>query len=164
MERSRMLRGTVLGIGVFVASACGGADEGRDDGAADANGNAQATAEALRGWRFRHHPPSAGGSTSSGGASTSGGTTSSGGSSTTGGTAGSGGIPPATCELCTVTQECCNAVNAGALCSFSADACSALDPDRQHTYAVDCLLTLRTIISAWVVGGSTPPAVCALPQ
>lgn len=171
MEHSRGLRGAVLGVGVLVAAACGGADDGRTDGAVNSDGDVQVTADALHGWQFHHHPPGTGGSTgatggatSTGGSSTNGGTTSSGGSSGSGGAAGSGGIPPATCSLCTITQECCNAVNAGALCTFSADTCSAYDPDRQHTYAVDCLLTLRTIISAWVVGGSTPPAVCALPQ
>jgi len=171
MEHSRGLRGAVLAVGVLVAAACGGADDGRDDSAANSDGDVQVTADALRGWQSRHHPPGTGGTTgatggasSSGGSSMNGGTTSAGGSSGSGGTAGSGGIPPATCALCTITQECCNAVNGGALCSFSADTCSAYDPDRQHTYAVDCLLTLRTIISAWVVGGSTPPAVCALPQ
>ncbi|HEX5098343.1 MAG TPA: hypothetical protein VFV94_02540 [Polyangiaceae bacterium] len=169
MERLRLLRGPVLGVGIFVATACGGVD----DGATDPNGDVQVTADALRGWRFHHHPPGTGGATSSGGTSTSGGTTSTGGTSTSGGTTsaggtstsgGTGGIPPATCELCTITQDCCNAVNAGALCTFSADTCSAYDPDRQHTYAVDCLVTLRTIISAWELAGRAPPAVCALPQ
>jgi hypothetical protein len=175
MERSRGLRSAVLGIGVIVASACGGTDEGRPDGTADSESDVQVS-DALRGWHSRHHPPGTGGTTSSGGSSTTGGTTSAGGSSTSGGTtsaggsstgggsAGSGGIPPATCELCTITQECCNAVNAGSLCTFSADTCSAYDPGRQHTYAVDCLVTLRTIISAWALAGQTPPAVCALPQ
>jgi hypothetical protein len=59
--------------------------------------------------------------------------------------------------------DCCNAVNAGDLCSFSAAACSALDPGRQHTYAIYCLTVLRTTISAWTISGSTPPAACTLP-
>ena len=87
-----------------------------------------------------------------------------GGASGTGGTTSSGGSAPVPCSICTVTQDCCNAVNAGALCTFSANVCSAYDPLGQKYYATNCLLTLRTIISAWTISGATPPSVCALPQ
>lgn len=72
-----------------------------------------------------------------------------------------------TCDFCDATRACCEAVHAGSYCDgFSAQACHRYDGDgsgRQRTYLLNCLTTMRTIISAWQSGGSTPPPECHIP-
>jgi hypothetical protein len=160
----------LLGAGALLATGCGDVGEPGGDGATE-SADTVATASEAFGRPWRHHRPPAGTGGSGGTSATTGGTSAtggtgatSGGTSATGGTTSSGGSAPVDCSVCTVAQDCCNAVNAGALCTFSADVCSAYDPGRQKTYAIDCLVTLRTIITAWTGGGSTPPPVCVLPS
>jgi hypothetical protein len=122
-----------------------------------ASDDAGAETDALRG-HHGHHPlkGSTAGSSTGGATSTIGGATSAtgGATSATGGSPGmtggtsSSGVSSSSCSICATTQSCCLSVDAGALCTFSADTCESLDPLRQSYYASDCLMVLRTIISA----------------
>jgi hypothetical protein len=145
----------VSGVLFVLGAGCGGADEA--DGQAAA-GDTQAQTDS---WYRRYRQPTSSGGTSAGTGGTSAGT---------GGSAGTGFpvVSPIDCNICTITQACCEAVNAatnnGRTCMFDTDACFSLDPARQKTYATAaCLVTLRTTISAWQLAGRTPPAPCRLP-
>jgi hypothetical protein len=143
--------GVPLAVLILVATGCGSVDGSGGEVATDPVGDVQTQADSLR-FRQRHpRPPGTGGAPSATG----------GAPSTTGGSTSTGGSATVDCSICTIAQECCEAV--GAPCTFSADACFALDPGREKTYATYCLTTLRTTISAWTISGATPPAVCHLP-
>lgn len=151
----------LLSAGSLVGSGCSDASEASDDEATASAENVETMSDALH-RRWRPHPPTSG----AGGTSPGTGGTAPGGGGTlaTGGTTPSGGTPAASCSLCATTQACCNAVNAGPLCTFSANTCASLDPGRQATYSRNCLMVLRTTISAWKINGRTPPSACTLPQ
>lgn len=103
---------------------------------------------------FRHRPRF-----STGGASSTGST---GGSSNTGGSANSGDAGPSTadCGICAKANDCCNALGAGALCTFSATTCSTLSAASQASYANNCKSLLVTVTSAWATVNATPPQAC----
>jgi hypothetical protein len=160
--------GSILGAGGLLSAACGDVDEPARDEATTSVEDVQTTTDALRDRHWRRRPPVSGSGTAGSSSSTTGGTASAGttpidtaGASSTGGAASG---EPADCSLCTVTQDCCNAVNAGALCTFSADTCASLDPPKQASYALNCLTVLRTTISAWTMNRRIPPPVCSLPH
>ena len=68
------------------------------------------------------------------------------------------------CSICATARACCEAVNAGSYCSnFDAQRCEVLDPGRQRTTKLNCLVQLRTTISAWRLAGRTPPSACRIP-
>jgi len=68
------------------------------------------------------------------------------------------------CSICEAARQCCNAVSASSGCNnFDAARCATLDPGRQKTTKINCLVQLRTTISAWRLGGRTPPAACRIP-
>jgi hypothetical protein len=165
--------GSLLGAGGLLSIACGDVDGPPREEATTSVEDVRTTTDALRDRHWRRRPPvSVSGSGSGTGGSSS--------SSTTGGTASAGSAPidtagasstsgaasgeRAECSLCTVTQDCCNAVNAGALCTFSADTCASLDAPRQASYALYCLTVLRTTISTWTMNRRIPPPVCSLPH
>jgi len=148
-----------MGISALIAAGCAGGDDTRGDDATESD-SAGTQVDALRG-RHWHRPPPSG----SAGESTIGGTSSSsGGATNVGGTSSTVGSTPPACSICTQTQDCCNSVNAGPLCTFSADTCASLGAEGQAVYARNCLMTLRTTISAWTLNRRTPPAACSLPQ
>jgi hypothetical protein len=163
--------GSLLGAGSLLSAACGDVDEPPRDDATTSVEDVRTTTDALRDRHWRRRPPVSGSGSGTGGSSSS---------STTGGTASAGTAPidtagasstggaasgeRAECSLCTVTQDCCNAVNAAALCTFSADTCASLDAPRQDSYALYCLTVLRTTISAWTMNRRIPPPACSLPQ
>jgi hypothetical protein len=162
MQHSRYLQiglTTLMGISALIATGCAGGDDTRGDDATESD-SAGTQVDALRG-RHWHRSPTSG----SAGESTIGGTSSTAGGSTAAGGTGStvGSIPPA-CSICTTAQSCCNAVDGGPLCTFSADTCASSEAEGQAVYARNCLTTLRTTISAWALNRRTPPAACSLPQ
>jgi hypothetical protein len=75
------------------------------------------------------------------------------------------------CGICEIARECCHAVYAAnglssrASCcdNFSAERCAVLDPGRQRTTKLNCLVQLRTTISAWRSAGRAPPSTCRIP-
>jgi hypothetical protein len=74
------------------------------------------------------------------------------------------------CSICKLARECCVAVNAANQCTnctnctnFNAESCAALDPGRQRTTKINCLVQLRTTISAWRLHGQEPPSACYIP-
>jgi hypothetical protein len=68
------------------------------------------------------------------------------------------------CSICATARACCTAVNAGSYCNnFNAERCTTLDPGRQRTTKIDCLVLLRTAISAWRLSGKAPPSACRIP-
>jgi hypothetical protein len=148
----------LLGIGLLITTGCGDVDQsGTDTTASD---NIGTETDALRGQHW-YRPPKTG----TGGASAAGGTASTaGGAPTSGGTAGSSGSPSSSCGICATTQSCCESVGAGALCTFSADTCASLDPQRQASYANYCLTVLRTTISAHTLNQRSAPAACSMPK
>ena len=44
--------------------------------------------------------------------------------------------------------------------NFNGQRCAALDPGRQRTTKINCLVYLRAVITAW---GGMPPSVCQIP-
>lgn len=147
----------LLGAGSFVALGCGGIDQtGTDSGTSD---NVETQSAALTGHHW--HPPQRGGA--AGSSATGGGGTTSGSGSALGGATGGSDSSALDCSICTTTQQCCEAVSGGALCTFSAATCASLDPQRQIYYAQDCLMVLRTAISAYTMNQRSAPSACALP-
>jgi hypothetical protein len=68
------------------------------------------------------------------------------------------------CSICEIAKTCCRAVSAASYCdNFNAQRCATLDPGRQRTTKLNCLVQLRTTISAWRLAGRTPPAACYIP-
>lgn len=68
------------------------------------------------------------------------------------------------CSICQIARECCFAVTTNSYCNnFSAERCETLDPGRQRTTKINCLVQLRTTISAWRLAGRNPPAACYIP-
>ena len=68
------------------------------------------------------------------------------------------------CSICATARACCEAVNAGSYCNnFDAQRCEVLDPGRQRTTTLNCLVLLRTTISAGRLAGRTPPSACHIP-
>src|SRR5688572_3386360 len=61
------------------------------------------------------------------------------------------------CSICAIARECCHAVyavnglssRASSCDNFDAGRCATLDPGRQRTTKITCLVQLRTTISAW---------------
>jgi hypothetical protein len=148
MSRKRSLGfGAPLAVLIVLAAGCGGADE--------STGDVQAQTSA---WHRYPRPTGTGGAPSGTGGAPAG----------SSGSAGTSGTRTVDCNVCTITQACCEAVNAatnnGRTCGFSTETCFSLDAERQNIYAVQaCLVTLRTTISAWQLAGRTPPAACRLP-
>ena len=70
------------------------------------------------------------------------------------------------CSICDTARECCNAVTAAngssssSCVNFNGQRCAALDPGRQRTTKINCLVYLRAVITAW---GGMPPSVCQIP-
>jgi hypothetical protein len=70
------------------------------------------------------------------------------------------------CSICDTARECCNAVSAAngtsasSCMNFDGPRCATLDPGRQKTTKLNCLVYLRTVITAW---GRMPPSVCRIP-
>src|SRR4051812_33226266 len=119
--------GAPLGVLVLLVTACSGVDDSQRGGGTEPD-SIEAQTESLRAppWYRHRSPHSSGGTTASGG---TGGTTASGGTggtTATAGTTSSGGSAgtPVDCSICTTTQACCLAVEAGALCTFSAETCA----------------------------------------
>jgi hypothetical protein len=69
------------------------------------------------------------------------------------------------CSICATARACCNAVSTRAsYCdNFNAESCARLDPGRQRTTKLNCLVQLRTTISAWRLAGREPPSECRIP-
>ena len=68
------------------------------------------------------------------------------------------------CSICAIARSCCNAVNPSTSCNnFNAERCATLDPGRQRTTKINCLVQLRTTITAWRLSGRTPPSECFIP-
>lgn len=156
MHDSKRLPGSIcalLGVCAGVAIGCGEVDQSFDDASLSESRGAET--EALRAARWHHRPPAGTGGSATGGTSSAAGTGT--------GTAGSGaaGSSGQDCGICAVTQSCCEAVNAGALCTFSSDTCASLDPQRQAYYANYCLTVLRTITSAQTINGRAAPLACS---
>lgn len=154
-----------VGAFVVLAAGCGGVDDSRGNDSTDSSGTVRAESDTLRYWHQRPGRSGAGGATAAaGGAPAANGGAATGGTATGGAaTAGGGTTSSVDCSICTTALQCCDAVSAGALCTFSAEECSSLDAGRQATYALYCLTVLRTTISAWNIAGRTPPAACILP-
>lgn len=161
----------LIGAGLVIATGCGDVEQSASDVAA--SDDAGTETQALRGhWHHTQRGGTAGSPTTGGTAMTTGGSSSGtgGGSTGTAGSsvgenaAGSGGSSSSPgCGICERTQSCCEAVNAGALCTFSADTCASLDPVRQAYYASDCLMVLRTTIGAQTINQHTAPTACSMP-
>jgi hypothetical protein len=70
------------------------------------------------------------------------------------------------CSICDTARSCCNAVSAAngssasSCVNFDGQRCAALDPGRQRTTKLNCLVYLRAVITAW---GRMPPSVCQIP-
>ncbi|HWO10747.1 MAG TPA: hypothetical protein VNN80_14740 [Polyangiaceae bacterium] len=66
------------------------------------------------------------------------------------------------CSICQIARDCCHAVtDRTSFCdSYDADRCATLDPGRQRTTKIDCLVLLRYVITAW---GGNPPPQCYIP-
>lgn len=75
------------------------------------------------------------------------------------------------CSICAIARECCHAVyaangltsRASSCDNFDAERCALLDPGRQRTTKINCLVQLRTTISAWRLAGRAPPSACRIP-
>lgn len=67
------------------------------------------------------------------------------------------------CSVCTRANDCCNAVGAGGLCTFSSASCASYSGLAQQSYVETCLSLIQTTIDAWKASGAVPPAVCTLP-
>lgn len=75
------------------------------------------------------------------------------------------------CSICAIARDCCHAVyaangltsRASSCDNFSAERCAVLDPGRQRTTKINCLVQLRTTISAWRLAGRSPPSACRIP-
>lgn len=75
------------------------------------------------------------------------------------------------CSICAIARECCHAVyaangltsRASSCDNFNAERCATLDPGRQRTTKINCLVQLRTTISAWRLAGREPPSACRIP-
>ena len=75
------------------------------------------------------------------------------------------------CGICAIARECCHAVyaangltsRASSCDNFNAERCATLDPGRQRTTKINCLVQLRTTISAWRLAGRAPPSACRIP-
>lgn len=75
------------------------------------------------------------------------------------------------CGICAIARECCHAVyaangltsRASSCDNFNAERCETLDPGRQRTTKINCLVQLRTTISAWRLAGQAPPSACRIP-
>lgn len=146
----------LLGASSFITVGCGDIDQ-TAPGDTMASDSVETRSAALRGYHW--HRPGTGGA---GGSSATGGTTSGDGSALAGTTGSSASSAP-DCSVCTTTQRCCESVSGGALCTFSAANCASLDPQRQVYYARDCMMVLRTTISAYTLNGRSAPSACTLP-
>lgn len=162
MQHSPYLRiglTTFMAISPLIAAGCAGVDDTRGNDATESD-SAGTQVDALRGRHWHRQPPSG-----SAGESGTGGTGSTSGTgASAGGTNSPVGSTPPACSICTAAQSCCNSVSAGPLCTFSADTCASLEAEGQAVYARNCLMTLRTTISAWTLNRRTPPAACTLSQ
>jgi hypothetical protein len=153
----------VLPLALVVAG-CSGTDESSGSKPAELGDPTDTGAATLMSLGpFRHRTFGTGGA-QPGGASATGGTPS---AQATGGSSpvasGTGGATSYDCSICTRANDCCNAVGAGALCTFSAATCFAESPPvAQASYTNYCVTLLRTTITAWTSAGQTPPAVCSL--
>jgi hypothetical protein len=68
------------------------------------------------------------------------------------------------CSICATARACCTAVSTSSYCNnFDAERCATLDPGRMRTTKLNCLVLLRTTISAWRLAGRTPPSECRIP-
>jgi hypothetical protein len=75
------------------------------------------------------------------------------------------------CGICAIARACCHAVyaangltsRASSCNNFDAQRCATLDPGRQRTTKINCLVQLRTTISAWRLAGRAPPSACYIP-
>ena len=75
------------------------------------------------------------------------------------------------CGICALARDCCLAVyaangltsSASSCYNFDAQRCAVLDPGRQRTTKINCLVQLRTTISAWRLAGREPPSACRIP-
>jgi hypothetical protein len=68
------------------------------------------------------------------------------------------------CSICATARACCAAVSTNSYCNnFDAERCATLDPGRMRTTKLNCLVLLRTTISAWRLAGRTPPSECRIP-
>lgn len=162
MKNLEVRVGILLGAGFLISTGCGDVDQSAGETDFDNVGTESlgTESEALRGQRWYRSPRGG-----TGGSSTTGGTApSTGGSASIGGTTSSSGSQSPSCSICATTQSCCEAVNAGALCTFSEDTCESLDPLRKTYYARHCLMVLRTTISAQTMRQRAAPAACYLSQ
>lgn len=140
--------GTGLSLLALFAAGCGGVDPENGE-AADADGNVTTNQDELAWksswWRHRLAPAASGGAGNTSGAGN--GTSGSGGAVS----AGAGNVAPvdpdAGCEICARANACCEGVDGGALCTFSAQTCSAMDSVRKEAYVEGCKTLLQTILS-----------------
>jgi hypothetical protein len=137
----------VLGVG------CAGADDPESDAATDwsesiATQRSDLTSPRGQWWRHRPRPQGTGGSVSAG----TGGTTSTGGATNVN--------PNARCEVCAQAKACCDTVNGGPLCTFSASTCAGLQPAAQAAYVNSCLTLLDTTRRAHASARAVAPASC----
>jgi hypothetical protein len=51
------------------------------------------------------------------------------------------------CEVCARAQACCNEAQGGALCTFSAPTCEALEPAARAAYVENCKVLIQTVSS-----------------
>jgi hypothetical protein len=80
---------------------------------------------------------------------------------TNGGGDNAGGLdrvgPAMGCDICVKAQQCCHVATGGdPVCSFSAAACSAMDPVARDAYVDNCRVFIEAVIAAEV----TPPLEC----
>jgi hypothetical protein len=145
----------ISGLVALISTGCAGDGDVRDaeaDGLDSVGAHGDELSRSY--WRSRHHLVShrdAGAGAGSGDVSRP----------DAGGTGGAGGVSrpdagsgiddgegdAADCAVCARANECCNAVDAGALCSFSADTCASLEPSSRKPYVVSCKTLLDTVAS-----------------
>jgi hypothetical protein len=127
---------------LVVATGCAGADDASSDAPISSEDTASSQDELVRrGVWFRHRfPPPRDAGAATGGAS-------SGGTAGTSGSGARGSDDVASCAACSKAQDCCLAVEAGALCTFSQATCESLAPSAREGYLSACAVLLDTVRS-----------------
>jgi hypothetical protein len=146
------LAGVMLG-GLVAAAGCDGSDDA-------VSGDDQTQVQGDFRFHRRHRGQDAGSVGGSAGGTTgvvTGGTTGSGGAAGTSGATPGTGAPATDCDICTKAQQCCQALPAEPVCTFSAATCASEPGEARPAYVNACLTFVVSVRGAW---GGNPPAEC----